>query len=165
MSAPKLPVERVIRVTRPCEKCKRPIGFALVSNREGRPPSRMPLDPQPDPAGNVAVYRDGSGTLVGRVLGKDGRPLGYERLMMPHFATCPVLLAGQAAKQAAHDDTRSMPEGVVSLSEWKRRGRDPVEPSALCPICHETHPRCRFRAGSLHCVSDPCGNPHHKGGR
>jgi hypothetical protein len=27
---------------------------------------------------------------------------------------------------------------------------------------HDDHPRCRFTAGQLGCVNDPCGNPHHR---
>ena len=93
-----------------CRECRQPILFATVTNKEGRPPSRMPLDPDPDPAGNVAVYRDETRRLVGRVLGKDARPAGYERLFMPHFATCPK------RKEAAP----VTPPGVTSLGEWRK---------------------------------------------
>ena len=28
--------------------------------------------------------------------------------------------------------------------------------------CGDGHPPCEFTAGSLYCVNDPCGNPHHR---
>lgn len=92
-----------------CRECQQPILFAVVSNREGRAPSRMPLDPRPDPAGNVACYRDGTGRLLGRVLGKGQERAGYERVYMPHFATCP-----------ARQKPAEPPPGVTGLEEWKR---------------------------------------------
>ena len=95
-----------------CRICQDPIIFALVGNREGRPPSRMPLNPQPDPAGNVAVYRDAQRTLVGRVLGKDDHVLGYERLMMPHFATC--------AKPEPPAKPPPLPDGVASIDTYRK---------------------------------------------
>lgn len=94
---------------RTCRECGKPVLFAIVSNRQGKPPSRMPLDPRPDPAGNVACYRDGTGAMVGRVLGKGEEKTGYERMWMPHFATC-------ARRQKA----APQPEGVTGLDEWKR---------------------------------------------
>lgn len=47
--------------------------------------ARMPLDPDPNPAGNV-VLRDG----YAHVLGKDEKPAADETVFMPHFATCPA---------------------------------------------------------------------------
>jgi hypothetical protein len=91
-----------------CRACGKPIIFAVVSNQAGRPPSRMPLDPRPDPAGNVACYRDVSATLVGHVLTKGEKPPGYQRLYMPHFATC------EKRQPAAQ-----LPEGVTGIAAWK----------------------------------------------
>jgi hypothetical protein len=99
-----------------CRKCGKPITFAVVANNAGKPPSRMPLDPTPNPDGNVAVYKDATGSLVGRVVGKGGDHLGYERLMMPHFATCPEREAGAAKGQLP--ETR--PEGVTFLAEFRK---------------------------------------------
>jgi hypothetical protein len=76
----------------------------------------MPLDPRPNADGNVAVYKDATGSLVGRVVGKGGDHLGYERLMMPHFATCPERDAGAAKGQLP--ETR--PEGVTFLAEFRK---------------------------------------------
>jgi hypothetical protein len=98
-----------------CRECQQPILFAVVSNKQGKPPSRMPLNHKPDPAGNVACYRDGTGTMVGRVLGKGQERVGYERVYMPHFATC-AKRAGKASANMPAD----MPPGVTGLDEWKR---------------------------------------------
>lgn len=68
---------------------------------------RMPLNADVDPAGNVAVYRDATGTLVGRVLHKDETPEAYERLHLPHFATCEPYIARQAAGKAERDAKRA----------------------------------------------------------
>lgn len=68
--------------------CREPIVLAVVSNNEGKPPSRMPLNPEPDPAGNVACYHDETGRLRGRVLVSGQEPSPHETRYMPHFATC-----------------------------------------------------------------------------
>jgi hypothetical protein len=103
--------------TATCRQCRQPVLFVVVSNKEGRPPSRMPVDPAPDPAGNVAVHKDVTGTLVGRVLGNSA-PLGYERVHMPHFptTTCqPVHPQVEEARRAAE-----LPEGVTQIAAWKK---------------------------------------------
>lgn len=110
-----------------CRECGRPIVFARVSNKTGRPPGRMPLNPDPDPDGNVAVYRDAAGALVARVVGKGGPCLGYERLMMPHFATCEKRAAPSPAGTPSNEGAKQEPPGVTSLDAWRKalaaRGR------------------------------------------
>ena len=32
----------------------------------------------------------------------------------------------------------------------------------VCPICHQVHERCEFRAGSVYCARPDCQNPHHR---
>jgi hypothetical protein len=46
------------------------------------------LDPEPDPAGNQAVFRPPAGPLQTRQLNKDEEPRPYETRYMPHIATC-----------------------------------------------------------------------------
>ena len=116
-----------------CRECGKPVVFARVSNKAGKPPGRMPLNPDPDPAGNVAVYRDVAGALVARVVGKGGPCLGYERLMMPHFATCE-----KRDTSLTSGSKTGTPPGVTSLDVWReaiaargrparnRRGRRPA---------------------------------------
>lgn len=71
-----------------CESCGERILFVVVMNNAGRKPKRMPLNPAPDPTGNVAVRVEASGTRIGRVLGKDQKAVSPEILYTPHFATC-----------------------------------------------------------------------------
>lgn len=72
----------------PCESCHAPIIFAVVHNQAGHKPARMPLNAEPDPAGNVACFRDVTGTLQGRVLSRGQHPAAHETRYMTHFATC-----------------------------------------------------------------------------
>ncbi len=74
-----------------CDKCRAPVRWALTPLGK-----RIPLNPHPDPDGNVAAYRDGTGRWVARVLHKDEQPLGWERRYMPHFATCTARAKQQA---------------------------------------------------------------------
>lgn len=71
-----------------CDSCNTKILFIVCMNNAGRKPKRMPLNPEPDEAGNVAVRVDGTGTRIGRVLGKGQKALPGEVLYTPHFATC-----------------------------------------------------------------------------
>lgn len=71
-----------------CGLCRQPIRFIrTMASESGRGGKMMPLNPDPDPAGNVAVrYPD---RLYGRVLCKDEHHDEHaERLYMPHMATC-----------------------------------------------------------------------------
>jgi hypothetical protein len=61
--------------------------------------------------------------------------------------------------------------GVIAVNaELRRRGITPVRcidrgarhDPGECPLCDSEHELCRFTAGSLDCVNDPCGNPHHR---
>ena len=105
-----------------CRECGKPVVFARVSNKTGKPPGSMPLNPDPDPGGNVAVYKDVTGRLVARVVGKGGPCLGYEQLMMPHFATCEK----RDTSLKSGSKTGTSP-GVTSLDAWREalaaRGR------------------------------------------
>jgi hypothetical protein len=59
----------------------------MVRRQDGRY-SRMPLDADPAPDGNLAVYRDHLGALKARTLKKGEEPDLYERRGKSHFATC-----------------------------------------------------------------------------
>ena len=69
----------------PCESCQAPIIFAVVHNNAGRKLKHMPLNADPDPAGNVAVR---PGTMTGYVLRKGQKAVPPEVTYLPHFATC-----------------------------------------------------------------------------
>ncbi|MET7944415.1 hypothetical protein [Streptomyces sp. NPDC005302] len=73
---------------------------------------QMPVSRHPDPAGNTAVRRDGTTAWISRRV-TDAQPLmGYERLHMPHQATCP------AARQKHLP--LELPAGVARLDERRR---------------------------------------------
>jgi hypothetical protein len=38
----------------------------------------------------------------------------------------------------------------------------PSQVPTVCPVCHQVHERCEFRAGSVYCVRPDCQNPHHR---
>lgn len=65
-----------------CRDCADPIVFALLDTG-----SRIPLNPLPDPAGNVAARAVG-GRIYGYVVSAS-KPLRVDHTaMMPHAATC-----------------------------------------------------------------------------
>lgn len=72
-----------------CRRCGRPITWA-ASESTGR---MMPIDPNPNPGGNVALIRPGERlNVVARVLGGEllaaAKANGTE-LHLTHFTTCP----------------------------------------------------------------------------
>jgi hypothetical protein len=71
----------------------------------------QPLNPEPDPAGNVHAYDDGRGNWLARSCepGREAAP--PDRLMMPHAATC----AGKRKPAPAPD----LPPGVTSLEKFR----------------------------------------------
>ncbi|MBT3164029.1 hypothetical protein HTV80_13005 [Streptomyces sp. Vc74B-19] len=91
-----------------CPDCRAPVLWTITE--AGR---RLAVDPTPNELGNTAAYRDGVGTLRSRRPSEELPLLPYERLYMPHVATCAVHVTGQP------DATRCL--GVIRLDE--RRGR------------------------------------------
>lgn len=67
--------------------CGARIIFITITKQKGGT-SRMVLNEQPDPAGNVAV-REVDGLRTGRVATKDRPIRDGEVMYMPHWATCP----------------------------------------------------------------------------
>ncbi len=76
----------------------------------------IPLDPDPNPDGNQAAWQDSDGTWKTRQIGKNSDPpWGFERMFMPHVASCVRVKERQeAAKQA----TQPAPENVVPHSTF-----------------------------------------------
>jgi len=67
-----------------CDGCLEPIRWAITVN--GR---RQAVNADPDPKGNLAAHRDGTGTLKVRVLSAERPTLEHaEWQAMPHAATC-----------------------------------------------------------------------------
>lgn len=74
-------------MTSTCRRCHAPIEWAITLLGK-----RMPLDagePADPERANVARWIDGDGVIRARALARGERPAAYERLAMPHFATCP----------------------------------------------------------------------------
>lgn len=71
--APPVPQARHV-----CRYCHRPVMWTRTAARN----KLMPLDPEPNPAGNVEL------TTAGAVV-HGQPPLLVAELYMPHFATCP----------------------------------------------------------------------------
>lgn len=68
-----------------CRDCHQRIVFVRIENT-GNP---LPVDPFPDPDGNVYARRHGGAGLLGHVAHKGEQlPDGW-RVYMPHHATCP----------------------------------------------------------------------------
>lgn len=68
-----------------CRGCNSLIEWALTVNEK-----RIPFNPEPDPTGNLAIYRDERGMFRARTLSKEHpEPTRGERRFMPHHATCP----------------------------------------------------------------------------
>lgn len=61
---------------------------------------RLPVDAEPNEAGNVAIYRDAPGTLRSRAIAADRPGLDHlERRMMPHAASCSRPKSSRPARQ------------------------------------------------------------------
>lgn len=70
-----------------CRRCDAEILWGITAKGK-----RMPIDLEPRPDGNLAVYRDPNAQLRVRVLEAGLKPEPYERPGMPHFATCPGVM-------------------------------------------------------------------------
>ena len=97
----------------PCDSCAATgttalIRFVRVHGENGL--SWMPVNADPDPAGNVAVGPNGTG----RVLARDQKPTAAEVLWMPHAATC----VAPAAHRKRHRQRRHEARRVA-----QKRGR------------------------------------------
>lgn len=97
-----------------CRGCGAQVMFVKTVNGKN-----MPVNAEIDEAGNLAVYRDGNGRFVGRVLTKsDPHPAEFERRMMPHMATCTAL-----AKRPSRPTNRPLPANVIPISKGRELHR------------------------------------------
>jgi hypothetical protein len=71
------------RVAVRCGRC--PASFVFAITEAGR---SMPVDVEPDVAGNVAVHVDASGRVRARIVSAELPLQPWEHLHLPHFATC-----------------------------------------------------------------------------
>ncbi|MFD5266722.1 hypothetical protein [Streptomyces sp. NPDC058335] len=91
----------------PCRDCRRPVLWTITEAGK-----RLAVDPDPDPAGNTAVWCDGATVWRSRRPSADLPLCGWERLHKPHVATCPT-----------HTQQLALPDGVTSLAEHRRKRR------------------------------------------
>ena len=92
-----------------CGTCRKPVTWATTEAGK-----RLALSPRPDPNGNQAAYRDGTGRWLTRQLARDAKPYGWERRYMPHPATC----AGEA--QATVRPLVPLPANVIPITRARR---------------------------------------------
>ncbi|MFR9807094.1 hypothetical protein ACL02T_33075 [Pseudonocardia sp. RS010] len=89
---------------KPCNECQAPI----IWPRSARSGTATPLDAQPSPRGNVALYERGSGTQIAAVL-TPRAAAGYRAAGQPtylhHAVSCPF--AARWNKGAARAEGRS----------------------------------------------------------
>jgi hypothetical protein len=103
-----------------CRRCAGPVVWA-ITDANGQ---RMPLDPEPDEAGNQAVRRDEHGTVRTRQLRDGVEPEPWERRMVPHFPECERRRAERAERRSDRTlPAASLPPGVIDLAAARRRRR------------------------------------------
>jgi len=82
---------------------------------------RLAVDPRPDEAGNTTAYRDGLGVWRSRRPSPELPIAPWERLYMPHAATCRTAKTAEAVTVPP-----VLPPGVADLAAHRRaRGRRP----------------------------------------
>lgn len=116
-----------------CRRCLAPV--AITVTEAGR---ALLINPDPDPArGNTAVYKDATGRLRSRRITAERPAMPWERVCVPHIATCqgrqeqqpdgrPRPTAGPQSGAAPEPGTHrrdpaGLPAGVVSLTDYRRR--------------------------------------------
>lgn len=110
-----------------CQACGGRLLWALTVNAK-----LMPLNPGPDPGGNQAAYRDGTGGWRTRQLKAGEEPLRYEKRYMPHVATClkPEAAVTPLRRVLPPNAIRSAPPGpagtvATAASRRPMRGNPP----------------------------------------
>ncbi|MFF9269126.1 hypothetical protein EF913_28445 [Streptomyces sp. WAC04189] len=92
-----------------CDDCLERIRWAITVN--GR---RQAINADPDPEGNLAVHRDGTGTLKVRVLTKERPTLEHaEWQAKPHIATC------RSPRPRTRQPSRPGRRGAVRPGNWR----------------------------------------------
>ncbi|WP_053208299.1 hypothetical protein [Jiangella muralis] len=101
------------RDVRQCSLCGADVVWAITAAGK-----RQPLNATPDPAGNVAAHRDGTGTRRARAVVPDRPLMGFERLYMPHAATC---AGGLPNTPRTPTPPRALPIGVADMNAYRAR--------------------------------------------
>ncbi|MGW6391134.1 hypothetical protein ACWFR1_11655 [Streptomyces sp. NPDC055103] len=93
-----------------CMACHREVLWTVTDAGK-----RLAVDPEPDETGNAAVYRDGTGTRRSRRPSEELPLMAWEKLYVPHVATCP------ARRPATPKRPAVLPPGVLDLAAYRRR--------------------------------------------
>ncbi|WP_439082141.1 hypothetical protein [Streptomyces sp. WL006] len=96
-----------------CADCRRPVLWTRTDAGK-----QLAVDPEPDPAGNAAVHRDGLGVTRSRRPTEELPKAPWEKLHVPHVATCPTRKRPKAASTA-------LPAGVADLTAFRRTRERP----------------------------------------
>ncbi|RWZ74902.1 hypothetical protein EQK42_16480 [Streptomyces albidoflavus] len=94
-----------------CMDCRRDVLWTVTDAGK-----RLAVDPEPDETGNAAVYRDGTGTRRSRRPSEELPLMAWEKLYVPHVATCPARQRPATQKRPA-----VLPPGVLDLAAYRRR--------------------------------------------
>lgn len=103
-----------MRAAMRCPQCGSPVLWTVTEAGK-----RLLVDAEPHPEGNAAVYRDGTGTHRSRRPSDELPLMGWERLHMPHVATCPGRRRPARAPAPARPGV--LPPGVSDLSAYRRK--------------------------------------------
>lgn len=95
-----------------CMDCHREVLWTVTDAGK-----RLAVDPEPDEAGNSAVYRDGTGTYRSRRPTGELPIMGWEKLYVPHVATCPA----RQRKPVSPARPGTLPAGVSDMAAYRRR--------------------------------------------
>lgn len=101
-----------------CGYCHETVIWALTTAGK-----RQPLNPTPDEAGNVWAYKDERGTWRARTPSAQAVDrLPWEKIFMPHFATCRARQP-RSREQAPAPTARPspLPSGVADLAAYRAR--------------------------------------------
>lgn len=133
-----------------CRNC----GAFIVWAWTGHKGRRMPLDATEyaadDRAANVAIRRDHTGRLLCRVIDADNGLAAFERRRMPHFATCPPLVAERERKASLRRARASAPHpaDTDALHDARQATQAAQEPAVVRDELAAARTRRRARGGA-----------------
>jgi hypothetical protein len=107
------------RATGSCPRCCAPVIVAITEAR-----SHQLLQPDPDPGGNTAAYRDGAGTWHARRPTTELPLLAYEHLHLPHYAASPACRPGATpgrSPRARPPRPQYVPPSQLSITDYPRQ--------------------------------------------
>lgn len=108
-----------------CSRCKGPLVWARTWHLDDplhvskwMPVDVFTVEDQGDATANVAVSRDGHGSLLARVLPEGEVPTATEMRARVHMATCPARLPAQLVLDLQEED---LPDNVIPLNRKRQK--------------------------------------------